>query len=78
MDLLFPLRVLHGKLHQVCLARKKERQLQRPVFERDRSTILVPGSPLYSNLGDSAITIAQISFLEKCGIPPIGDQRNNI
>ena len=30
--------------------------------------VIVPGTPTHTNLGDSAITFAQILFLKKCGI----------
>lgn len=31
--------------------------------------VIVPGTPTHTNLGDSAITFAQMLFLKKCGIP---------
>lgn len=55
------LRKLYGKL---CECKIKRDLLKRPFGKK----IYVFGTPEYSNLGDSAIAIAEILFLKKCGI----------
>lgn len=61
------LRIIHGRIHD-CVTRNKEKthyfwKLKMPLGKK----VYVMGTPLYTNLGDSAITVAQIHFLQKCG-----------
>ena len=58
-DILFPLRRLHGQLHENAALRRQFKNCQ----------VLIPGTPEHTNLGDSAIVLAQIAFLERCGFP---------
>jgi pyruvyl transferase EpsI len=70
MDLLYPVRRIHGWLFQI-----KQRQTQKSALKKylnhvsERIT-LIPGTPEHSNLGDSAIVIAQMEFLKNCGVDP--------
>ncbi|MCD7864674.1 MAG: polysaccharide pyruvyl transferase family protein [Clostridiales bacterium] len=65
--LLYPIRRLHGNLHE-----RRERYKERVLLGRylKKSTgekIFLIGTPIHSNLGDSAIVLAERLFLEKCG-----------
>lgn len=72
-DILFPLRKLHGKLHDNVhnyIEEKKRRyNLKRYLRYPRGQKVYIVGSPVYTNLGDSAILIAQIEFLKRTGIP---------
>lgn len=58
---LFLLRKLHGKFYEY---KKKINLVKRPFGKK----VYILGTPEYSNLGDSAIALAEKFFLEKCGI----------
>lgn len=66
-DYLYPLRRFHGELH----GWKTDIQAQKPLIKYLRTPFgkkaYVFGSPDYDNLGDSAILIAEVKFLEKVG-----------
>lgn len=66
--ILFPFRILHGKLHSWTMEKRKASDLGRSLSSGNGNKLLVPGTPLHTNLGDSAIVIAQIAFLKGCGI----------
>lgn len=61
MDPLFPLRRLHGVLHERRLKSKLKKYLRTPTGQ----TVYFIGTPEHGNLGDSAIAIAQLSFLNE-------------
>ena len=56
------------------VGRRTKREIQRIQTGRGyrmlakENLVLIPGTPTHTNLGDSAITFAQILFLKKCGI----------
>lgn len=56
-DFLYPLRRWHGQRHENAALRRRIKGCR----------VLVPGTPEHQNLGDSAIVLAQIAFLQKCG-----------
>lgn len=68
-DVLLPLRKLHGNLYEKVLVAKsninKWKYFSLPLGRK----VYVIGTPEYTNLGDSAIAIAEMKFLESCGIP---------
>ena len=71
-DILLPLRKLHGRLHDTIHYyvedKKRQYHFRRYLrYPRGRK-IYILGSPVYTNLGDSAILIAQIEFLKHIGI----------
>lgn len=55
------LRNLHGRIHEY---RTKHNLINKPFGKK----VYVLGTPEHSNLGDSAIALAEIAFLKKCGI----------
>lgn len=64
-DILYPLRRIHGALND----RKKEhleKKRFRLYMRATESTVFVIGTPTHTNIGDSAIALAEIAFLEKC------------
>ncbi|MEE1057035.1 MAG: polysaccharide pyruvyl transferase family protein [Acutalibacteraceae bacterium] len=67
--ILFPLRKFHGSLHDKLVAAKHKinnwKYFSFPIGKK----VYVIGTPEYKNLGDSAIAIAEMKFLESCGIP---------
>lgn len=72
-DVLFPLRVLHRKLHEwstIVLPAYLDRIC-------NKEAVYLVLTPQHGNLGDHAIALAEIETLRKCGIPYIevtGDQ----
>lgn len=66
-DVLLPLRKLHGYMYERKENQKKAflkwQELTFPFGKK----VYVIGTPEHTNVGDSAITIAQIEFLKKCG-----------
>lgn len=63
-DILYPLRRLHGLLHEWTSAYTE----MNAYFSASRGkTACIPGTPEHGNLGDSAIVLAQMAFLEQCG-----------
>lgn len=67
-DFLLPLRKFHGLLHEKSIAFKRKisywKQYSLPIGKK----VYVIGTPEYTNLGDSAIAMAQMRFLSGCGI----------
>ena len=68
-DILYPLRRLHGYLHETRLQYQKELVYYLSLVFPLGKKVYVPLTPVHANLGDSAITLAQFSFIERCGIP---------
>lgn len=61
------IRQFHGKLYENRLKYKKAKQLKGFVKYPKRNKVFFIGTPEYDNLGDSAIAVCQMLFLEKCG-----------
>lgn len=66
-DLLYPLRCLHGRVHQWNENRIQAQQLRKNLSKSDSIRAIIPGTPMHLNLGDSAIALAQAAFIQKCG-----------
>jgi len=66
MDVFSLIRKIHGKLHYQKVVWQRQHNIQKSLRGM---RVLVLGSPLHSNLGDSAILIAEIEFILKSGIP---------
>lgn len=66
-DILYPLRRLHGWLVEKNIERVQKQALRNELRNKKRPIVIIPGTPEHSNLGDSAIVLAQIEFLKKCG-----------
>ena len=62
-DSLLQLRKLHGHLHEWWQRKKRDIALIIE-FARKRDSLIIIGSPEHTNLGDSAILLSQIKFLE--------------
>lgn len=68
-DFLYPFRRLHGYIHELCLKYKKDIKIAIYLLFPTGKKVIIPGTPEHRNLGDSAIVMAEMSFLERCGIP---------
>lgn len=68
-DILYPLRRLHGFCHDWLLKKRQNFQYSKYLGKKcGAPQYFVIDTPEHVNLGDSAIVLAQFSFLEKCGI----------
>ena len=66
-DILYPLRCIHGKLHDL----KEKRKLRRiyiKEFKKNPKTVFLLMTPEHDNIGDHAIAKAETDFLKKQGI----------
>jgi len=66
-DILYPLRLLHGKLHQFkikCVNRKEYRNY----FKQNPKSVFLVLTPEHGNLGDHAIAQAEIELLSQLGV----------
>ena len=62
-DYLYCLRVLHGRLHEKKLYYQEKVKLARALgMPHDKNVYLI-GTPVHTNLGDSAIALAQKELL---------------
>ena len=69
-DILYPLRRVHGFCHEWLLKKRQNFQYGKYLGKKHGAPrYFVIDTPEHVNLGDSAIVLAQFSFLEKCGIP---------
>lgn len=65
---LYCLRVLHGRLHEKKLYYKEKFKLVRVLgIPHDKNVYLI-GTPVHTNLGDSAIALAQKELLKNAGV----------
>ena len=64
---LYPLRRLHGMLYEWKTKQKKRNKFLRYLKMPKGNKFFILGTPLHTNIGDSAIVIAQILFLAKIG-----------
>ena len=66
---LYKLRVLHGiiyeKKHQIITLIKRKMYYRLPLSRK----AFVIGMPVHKNIGDSAIALAEVDFISKCGLP---------
>lgn len=66
-DYIYLLRQLHGRIHENISEYRRIRKLKMYLKHPRGKKAYVLGSPDYSNLGDSAILLAQIAFLHSAG-----------
>ncbi len=64
-DLLYPLRVLHGRLHEWREEKNIEFSYMRTLLLPIGKKYYVVGTPTHTNIGDSAIVLAEMLFLKK-------------
>lgn len=69
-DILYPLRRLHGKLHTALRDHRENQAFYHSILEAQEKKVLLLGTPTHSNIGDSAIVLAEHAFLAQCGISP--------
>ena len=70
-DILYPLRRLHGILHEECLRQKKKSEYRKQyiqTFRNNPRTVLLLMTPEHGNLGDHAISMATFALLKNAGI----------
>lgn len=67
-DFLRPLRVLHGRLNDWLEKKRSELSCLRRILFPLGKKVFVMGTPTHTNIGDSAIVLAEISFLRRCGV----------
>ena len=67
IDFLFPLRLLHGKLHNAN-EKRKLRNNYKFEFNKDYKTVFLLMTPEHGNVGDQAIAKAETNFLHNNGI----------
>lgn len=67
-DILYPLRCLHGRIYEWWLAQKRRFALWKYITFPFGRKVYILGTPTHTNIGDSAIAIAQKGFLVNCGI----------
>ena len=60
-DFLYPLRRIHGRLYGFKLKMRAWKYLNFPLGDK----YYIMGTPTHTNIGDSAITLAEKLFLEK-------------
>lgn len=66
-DLIYMLRRFHGLIHEKRLDYQRKIKLIKYLKFPRGINVFVLGSPVYSNLGDSAILLAQLDFLHSAG-----------
>lgn len=64
-DILYPLRLLHGRLHEAKVDTQKKCKYFRYLRTPKGRKHYIIGTPLHSNLGDSAIVLAELAFLKR-------------
>lgn len=64
---LFFLRRLHGRLYEWRLSKQRQFRYWKNITFPLGKKVYVMGTPEHSNIGDSAIVLAELVFLEKCG-----------
>lgn len=67
MDILYPLRRIHGKIHDAVACHRLHQEYKKRLQETPNSIFLVL-TPNHENLGDHAITLAEITLLDQAGI----------
>ena len=67
MDILYPLRRIHGKIHDAKI-RYNLRKQYRKLFQQQPNTIFLVMTPDYNNLGDYAILVAETTLFQAAQI----------
>lgn len=63
----YPIRRCHGILHEWNVRRKKRNSFLKYLQAPKGIMAIILGTPAHKNIGDSAIVVAQMRFLERCG-----------
>ncbi len=67
-DVLYPVRRFHGVFYEWNIKQKKKNSLQEYLQTPKENKAIILGTPEHRNLGDSAIVLAEMSFLAKAGL----------
>ncbi|MBE6922615.1 MAG: hypothetical protein E7465_05455 [Ruminococcaceae bacterium] len=67
-DFLYPIRVLHGRLHQYTKECRCLSGIKKRICAADKDTVLFTLTPTHGNLGDHAIAMAVIQMLREMNI----------
>lgn len=67
-DILYPIRCLHGRIYEWWLERKRRFALWKYVTFPLGKKVYILGTPIHTNIGDSAIVLAEKQFLCSAGI----------
>lgn len=64
-DVLYPLRMIHGSIYEWKLRKKKRIELWKYCRLPFGKKQYIVGTPLHSNIGDSAIVLTELAFLKR-------------
>ena len=64
-DILYPLRRLHGQMHEARISAQKKWKFYLYIRRLHGRKCFVFGTPCHSNIGDSAIVLAELAFLKR-------------
>lgn len=64
-DILYPLRCIHGSLYEKRISAQKKWKFYLYIRKPYGHKCYILGTPLHSNIGDSAIVLAEFAFLKK-------------
>lgn len=67
-DIFYPLRCLHGRIYEWWLAQKRRFALWKYITFPFGRKVYILGTPTHTNIGDSAIVLAEKRFLRSAGI----------
>lgn len=68
-DFLYPLRVLHGRLHDYTQERKHLAAIKSRIQSADQNAVLFVMTPEHGNLGDHALAYSESRMLNTMGVP---------
>ena len=66
-DILYPLRVLHGKLYEHKLFNEQRKEYKK-IFRDNPNTVFLLLTPEHGNIGDHAIAFSETSFISHLGL----------
>ena len=64
-DIFYPLRAFHGQMYEKKKENEKHRQHRKLLKSSTPDTIFLLGTPVHPNIGDNAIALAELMFLQK-------------
>lgn len=68
-DILYPLRRLHGRLRSAISQHREKQEFYKSILSKPGKKVLLLATPTHTNIGDSAIVLAEQMFLGRCGVP---------
>ncbi len=69
-NILYPIRRFHGALYEWNIRKKKRNSFLKYLQTPKGKKAIILGTPAHNNIGDSAIVVAQMKILERCGFAP--------